>query len=169
MPTKSGYIGGDLISVILASGASEQEDEMVLALDIGTNGEIFLGNRKRLMTCSAAAGPAFEGARVAHGMIASAGAIEAFTVEEGKLRYRVIGNIRPKGICGSALVELVALLLQLGIIDHEGLIRPPGEGIGEILGFSLLPHTKATTTGRFISLKKTFGNSSSPRRLSRPV
>jgi len=138
MPTKSGYIGGDLISVILASGASEQEDEMVLALDIGTNGEIFLGNRKRLMTCSAAAGPAFEGARVAHGMIASAGAIEAFTVEEGKLRYRVIGNIRPKGLCGSALVELVALLLELGIIDHEGLIRPPGEGTGESLGWRVI-------------------------------
>lgn len=124
MPTRSGYIGGDLISVIIASGASEQDDEIILGLDIGTNGEIFLGNRKRLMTCSAAAGPALEGARISHGMIARAGAIEAINYEEGQLLYHVIGNINPKGICGSGLVELIAVLLQFGIIDNEGLINP---------------------------------------------
>ncbi len=125
MPVKSGYIGGDLLSVILASGAAEQEDELILALDLGTNGEIFLGNHKRIMTCSAAAGPALEGARISYGMIAAAGAIEAVSFEEGDLHYQVIGNIKPKGICGSGLVELVAVLLELGIIDYEGLIRPP--------------------------------------------
>ena len=133
MPTKSGYIGGDLISVILASGASEQDDEMILGLDIGTNGEIFLGNRKRLITCSAAAGPALEGANISHGMIARAGAIEAASFEQGDLHYQVIGNIKPKGICGSGLVELVASLLDLGIIDHEGLIRYPRERESEAL------------------------------------
>jgi len=127
MPTKSGYIGADMVSVIIASGAWEQEDEMILGLDIGTNGEIFLGNRRRLMTCSAAAGPALEGANISHGMIARAGAIEAVSFEEGDLHYQVIGNIKPKGICGSGLVELVALLLDLSVIDHEGLIRPPVE------------------------------------------
>jgi len=125
MPVKSGYIGGDLMSVILASGAAEQEDEFILALDLGTNGEIFLGNHRRLMTCSAAAGPALEGARISNGMIAAAGAIEAVYFEEGDLHYQVIGNIKPKGICGSGLVELVAVLLELGIIDSEGLICPP--------------------------------------------
>ena len=125
MPAKSGYIGGDLISDILASGAWEQEDEMILGLDLGTNGEIFLGNRKRLMTCSAAAGPALEGARISHGMIASAGAIEGVSFEDGDLHYNVVGNINPKGLCGSGLVGLVAVLVQLGIIDYEGLIRPP--------------------------------------------
>ncbi|MDY6844944.1 MAG: ASKHA domain-containing protein [Thermodesulfobacteriota bacterium] len=129
MPTKSGYIGGDLISVILASGASEQESEIVLGLDLGTNGEIFLGNRTRLMTCSAAAGPALEGARISHGMIAKAGAIEAVSFEDGAFHYRVIGNIKPKGICGSGLVELVAVLLRIGAIDNEGLIRPPHEEV----------------------------------------
>ena len=124
MPTKSGYIGGDLISVILASGASEQEAEIILGLDLGTNGEIFLGNRNRMMTCSAAAGPALEGARISYGMIAKAGAIEAVSFEEGNILYQVIGNISPKGICGSGLVELVAMLLQLGIIDPDGLIHP---------------------------------------------
>ena len=128
MPTKSGYIGGDLISVILASKAAEQDDEMVLGLDLGTNGEIFLGNRKRLMTCSAAAGPALEGARITHGMIAKAGAIEGVRFINGKIYYREIGNIKPVGICGSGLVDLVAVLLNCGIIDNEGLISPPGKG-----------------------------------------
>ena len=125
MPAKSGYIGGDLIGVVLASGAAEQEDEIILGLDLGTNGEIFLGNGKRLLTCSAAAGPALEGARISDGMIARSGAIEAVSLEEGSLHYQVIGNINPKGICGSGLVDLVAVLVQCGIIDHEGLIRPP--------------------------------------------
>ena len=125
MPTKSGYVGGDLLSVILASGAAEQEDDIILGLDLGTNGEIFLGNRRRLMTCSAAAGPALEGARISHGMIARVGAIESVRFEEGRLYCQVIGNVSPQGICGSGLVELVALLLELGVIDRQGLIRPP--------------------------------------------
>jgi uncharacterized 2Fe-2S/4Fe-4S cluster protein (DUF4445 family)/CBS domain-containing protein len=131
MPMKSGYIGGDLISVILASGAWEQEEETILGLDLGTNGEIFLGNRKRLMTCSAAAGPALEGARISQGMIASAGAIEGVSFEEGNLHYNVVGNIKPRGICGSGLVELVAALLDCGIIDEEGLIRPTDKKVAE--------------------------------------
>jgi len=129
MPTKSGYVGGDLISVVLASGAAEQEDEIILGLDLGTNGEIFLGNRRRLMTCSAAAGPALEGAKISHGMIAKAGAIEGVSLEDGSLSYQVIGNINPKGICGSGLVELVAVLVDQGIIDHEGLILRPQESV----------------------------------------
>jgi len=122
MPVKSGYIGGDLISNILTSGVAEQE-EIILGLDLGTNGEIFLGNNKRLLTCSAAAGPALEGARISYGMIAKAGAIEGAWLEDSKLQYRVIGNVKPKGICGSGLVDLVALLLHCRIIDYEGLIR----------------------------------------------
>ncbi len=128
MPTKSGYIGGDLISVILASEAAEQEDEMILGIDLGTNGEIFLGNRKRLMTCSAAAGPALEGAKITHGTIAKAGAIEGVRFINGKLYYKEIGNVKPLGICGSGLVDLIAVLLSCGIIDNEGLIRPPEKG-----------------------------------------
>jgi uncharacterized 2Fe-2S/4Fe-4S cluster protein (DUF4445 family) len=124
MPTKSGYIGGDLISFVLNSGVVEQEDEIILGLDLGTNGEIFLGNGKRLLTCSAAAGPALEGARISSGMIAKAGALEGVIIEEGQLHYRVIGNIKPKGICGSGLVDLVAVLLHCGVIDPEGLIHP---------------------------------------------
>jgi uncharacterized 2Fe-2S/4Fe-4S cluster protein (DUF4445 family) len=124
MPTKSGYIGGDLISFVLNSGVAEQKDEVILGLDIGTNGEIFLGNCKRLLTCSTAAGPALEGARISSGMIAKAGALEGVRIEEGQLHYRVIGNIKPKGICGSGLVDLVAVLLHCGVINPEGLICP---------------------------------------------
>ena len=122
MPVKSGYIGGDLISDILTSGVAEQE-EIILGLDLGTNGEIFLGNNKRLLTCSAAAGPALEGARISNGMIAKTGAIEGVQLENGQLQYRVIGNVKPRGICGSGLVDLIAVLLHCGIINHEGSIR----------------------------------------------
>lgn len=122
MPVKSGYIGGDLISDILSSGVAEQEN-MILGLDLGTNGELFLGNSKRLLTCSAAAGPALEGARISYGMIARTGAIEGVRIEDGQLQYRVIGNVKPRGICGSGLVDLIAVLLHCGIISPEGLIR----------------------------------------------
>jgi len=122
MPVKSGYIGGDLISDILTSGVAEQE-EIILGLDLGTNGEIFLGNNKRLLTCSAAAGPALEGARISHGMIAKTGAIEGVRLEDGQLQYRVIGNVKPGGMCGSGLVDLVSVLLHCGIINNEGSIR----------------------------------------------
>jgi len=124
MPTRSGYIGGDLISAVIASGAAEQDDLMILGMDLGTNGEIFLGNRKRLLTCSTAAGPALEGAKISHGMIAKAGAIEGVSSGTEDLSYRVISNIQPKGICGSGLVDLVAVLLHCGIVDYEGLLQP---------------------------------------------
>jgi len=124
MPARSGYIGGDLISFILASGAADENDRMILGLDFGTNGEIFLGNRHRMLTCSAAAGPALEGARISRGMMARAGAIESVSVKNNRLQYNVVGNIKAKGLCGSGLVDLVAVLLHYGVIDTEGLLSP---------------------------------------------
>jgi uncharacterized 2Fe-2S/4Fe-4S cluster protein (DUF4445 family) len=134
MPTRSGYIGGDLISAVLASGAAEEENKMILGLDLGTNGEIFLGNRKRLLTCSAAAGPALEGAKISQGMIARSGAIEGVSSGNGDFSCRVISNIKPKGICGSGLVDLAAVLLHAGIIDYEGLVQPGLENAGDVIG-----------------------------------
>lgn len=142
MPVKSGYVGGDLLSVILASGAAEQDGEIILGLDFGTNAEIFLGNRKRLLTCSAAAGPALEGARISHGMIAKAGAIEAAFIEAGDVHYRDVGNIKPKGICGSGLVDLVAILLHIGIIDNEGVIDYPPVRMGRKLRSRIINHSE---------------------------
>lgn len=124
MPSKSAYIGGDLLAFVLVSGAANEKDRLVLGLDFGTNGEIFLGNRERILTCSAAAGPALEGAKISHGMIGKAGAIEGFRCEGNRLRYQVIGNIKPKGLCGSGLVDLVALLLHHDLLDADGLLRP---------------------------------------------
>jgi len=128
LPMKSGYIGGDLLSVVLTSGVAEQSDEIYLGLDLGTNGEIFLGNGKRLLTCSAAAGPALEGAKISSGMIAKAGAIEGVSFDSNHITYRIIGNVKPKGLCGSGLVDMIAVLLHRGIIDNDGLIRPPDKG-----------------------------------------
>ena len=142
MPSRSGYIGGDLISMILASGCAEQADKIALGLDLGTNGEIFLGNRKRLMTCSAAAGPALEGARISHGMIAKEGAIERVYAEDGNLSYQVIGNVEPRGMCGSGLVDLVAVLLDRYIIDQGGLIQPPQGGSEDTLSARVIQRDK---------------------------
>ncbi len=139
MPARSGYVGGDLIGVILASGAAEQDDQIVLGLDLGTNGEVFLGNRKRLLTCSAAAGPALEGARISSGMIAKTGAIESVRIDESGLRYKVIGNTKPKGLCGSGLVDIAAVLLHSDLIDLEGLVRPPRDRTGSGLESRLIP------------------------------
>jgi uncharacterized 2Fe-2S/4Fe-4S cluster protein (DUF4445 family) len=115
MPSKSGYIGGDLIGFMLASGAADREDRLVLGLDFGTNGEIFLGNRRRMLT-------------------GKAGAIEGVRLEDNDLRYQVIGNIKPKGLCGSGLVDLVALLLHHSLVDSEGLLRPSQEGQANAMG-----------------------------------
>jgi len=127
MPSKSGYIGGDMVSFILASEVAEQDDKVILGLDLGTNGEMFLGKSDRLLTCSAAAGPALEGARISCGSIAKAGAIEGVRFQNGKLHYKDIGNINPISICGSGLVDLVAVLLHCGVVDSQGLIGMPEE------------------------------------------
>ena len=157
MPSKSGYIGGDLISVVLASGAAEQEDHIILGLDLGTNGEIFLGNRKRMLTCSAAAGPALEGAKITHGMIAKSGAIEGVYAEENTLKYKVIGNIKPKGICGSALIDLVAVLLHCGLINHEGLIENRGIE-GDTLFDSKVIHREGVNDFLLVSKEESYHN-----------
>jgi len=146
MPGKSGYIGGDLIGFILASGAADQEDKLVLGVDMGTNSELFLGNRHRMLTCSAAAGPAFEGGRIDHGMIAKSGAIESLRVQDDKLNYNVIGNTKPKGLCGSGLVDLVAVLLHYGVVAGDGLLSPETiEEAGDIFASRLIKKQNSDT------------------------
>lgn len=140
LPAKSGYIGGDLIGVMLACGVAEKDDGIYLGLDLGTNGEIFIGNRRRLLACSAAAGPAMEGARISCGMNARTGAIEGVRTETQELQYGIIGNVKPKGLCGSGLVDLVAVLLHHGIVDREGLVLPPPDRIKNDLTRRLVDH-----------------------------
>lgn len=128
VPGISSWVGGDLTAGILATGLHERDDISML-IDVGTNGEIILGNKDWLMACSASTGPALEGASVACGMIAEKGAIEKVYVEDGQLRYKVIGNAPPKGLCGSGIIDLIAVLLDRGTIDRAGqFVRLSGGG-----------------------------------------
>jgi uncharacterized 2Fe-2S/4Fe-4S cluster protein (DUF4445 family) len=119
-PAVASYVGGDIVSGIVGSGVY-QRPELTYYIDIGTNGEIVIGNRDWLVTASCSAGPAFEGGGIRHGMVATSGAIEDFTI---KPDYEpVIGTIddaRPRGICGSGLINTVAVLLKSGVIDRNG-------------------------------------------------
>ena len=125
MPNIAGYVGGDTVGVILASGMKDF-DGLQIALDIGTNGELVLGGKGRLVACSTAAGPAFEGARIKHGMRAAKGAIEKVIIG-GDVRLNVIGSHKPRGICGTGVIDAIAALLDLGIIESTGRMLPPDE------------------------------------------
>lgn len=118
LPNVAGYVGGDTVAVVLAT-EMDRSDAMKLAIDIGTNGEMVLGTRHRLVSCSTAAGPAFEGAQISSGMRGADGAIDHVRFGE-TMELSVIGDVKPKGICGSGLIDLVAGLLELGIITKPG-------------------------------------------------
>jgi uncharacterized 2Fe-2S/4Fe-4S cluster protein (DUF4445 family) len=117
-PVIGGFVGGDTVSGILATGLGGTTGPTLL-VDIGTNGEIVLAAGGKLTAASTAAGPAFEGARISQGMRGSTGAIERVFFD-GVLRTRVIGGVRPAGLCGSGLIDLVAELLGHGLIRPEG-------------------------------------------------
>lgn len=119
LPVIAGFVGADTVGCLLAA-RMEEEEKITLMIDIGTNGELVLGNKDRKIACSTAAGPAFEGAKIACGMRGAAGAIEHAKAEDGKLTYSVIGGGAPIGICGSGLIDLVNALLDLGILDDSG-------------------------------------------------
>ncbi len=124
-PAIGGFVGGDTVAGILATRLAEARGPTLL-VDIGTNGEIVLAAGGKLLAASTAAGPAFEGARITHGMRAATGAIEK-VLFDGRLRLGVIGNVLPVGLCGSALIDLAAELLRQGIIASSGRLLPPGQ------------------------------------------
>ena len=115
------FVGTDTLGCILSAGLPEKE-VLTLLVDIGTNGEIVLGNSERLLCCATAAGPALEGAGISCGMTAKKGAIDRVWVEEGRIKCRVIGGGEAEGICGSGLIDAVAAALALGMIDKRGRI-----------------------------------------------
>jgi uncharacterized 2Fe-2S/4Fe-4S cluster protein (DUF4445 family) len=123
-PAVSDFIGGDIVADILASGMAEQ-DEISLLIDIGTNFEVVLGNKDWMFSCAGAAGPALEGGEVLFGMRANPGAIEQISLDLVDLTpaYRTINHQKPKGICGSGLIDLLAELLRACIIDRTGRIN----------------------------------------------
>ncbi|MEA3466669.1 MAG: ASKHA domain-containing protein [Thermodesulfobacteriota bacterium] len=126
MPSVGSYFGGDLVSGILASGMA-QSDKTRMLIDVGTNAEVVLGNSEWLIACAGAAGPALEGGVARMGMRAGPGAIEFVSIntETYEMEYRTIGNARPKGLCGSGLIDLVAALYLTRMIDIRGKFRDP--------------------------------------------
>jgi len=120
LPNIAGFVGADTVAVLLATELDRSED-IKLVIDIGTNGEIALGSREKMVACSAAAGPAFEGAQISSGMRGAVGAIDHVYYRD-KLEYSVIGGGEPLGICGSALLDAVAGLVELGILNKRGKI-----------------------------------------------
>jgi len=121
VPGVSSYVGGDVTAGVLACGLYK-EDELSLLIDIGTNGEIVLGNKEFLISASASAGPAFEGSSVSSGMRASRGAIQKVKINPKNLEIScsVIGDVEPVGICGSGYIDLISQMLKTGLLDKGG-------------------------------------------------
>ena len=121
VPDIAGFVGADTVACILATGM-DQTEELTLLVDIGTNGEMALGNRHKMAACSAAAGPALEGAGIKFGMRGQPGAIDHVYFEHGKLGCTVIGGGEAVGICGSGLIDAVAAALDAGWLNPRGKI-----------------------------------------------
>jgi uncharacterized 2Fe-2S/4Fe-4S cluster protein (DUF4445 family) len=120
----AGFVGADTTAVALATGIGDA-DQITLAIDIGTNGEVVLGTKDKLYAASCAAGPAFEGARISCGGRAVEGAIEAVVANKSDIDFDVIGDIPAHSICGSGLVDVMAILLDIGVIDKTGRFNDP--------------------------------------------
>lgn len=125
IPCKASYIGGDIVAGIIASGIVEEEP-LTLFIDLGTNGEIVLGNKDFLICASCSAGPAFEGGGIKHGIRATSGAIEAVNIDPISLEPMIltINRKRPVGICGSGIISILANLYKVGLIDKAGKFNP---------------------------------------------
>ena len=121
LPNIAGFVGADTVGASLAA-EMDNKDELTLLIDIGTNGEMVLGTKDKLVACSTAAGPAFEGALISCGMRGADGAIDHIKLVEGKLDYSVIGGGTPQGICGSGLIDLLSELIRVGIVESGGRI-----------------------------------------------
>jgi uncharacterized 2Fe-2S/4Fe-4S cluster protein (DUF4445 family) len=126
LPALGAYVGADIVAGVLATGIA-REDKMRVFVDVGTNGEIVLGGSQRTLATAAPAGPAFEGSQIRCGMRATDGAIEGVTLTD-RVELQVIGgDVKPTGICGSGLVDVVAQMLLSGLLDHSGRMRKRDE------------------------------------------
>ena len=122
LPNIAGFVGGDTVGCMTAT-RFDRKEALTLLIDIGTNGEMVLGNKERRIACSTAAGPAFEGAKISCGMRGAEGAVDHVRLENGEIKYHVIGETKPKGLCGSGLLDLVAVLLDTEILDESGYLE----------------------------------------------
>ncbi len=144
VPGVSSYVGGDTTSGVLSSGLYKEKDLSIL-IDIGTNGEIALGNKDFLVACAASAGPAFEGSGVSCGMRASRSAIQKVRInpKDFSVDYSTVGGVKPTGICGSGYIDLLAQMLSCGIIDRGGKIKAGKE-------FVVVPKEEADSAGDIV-------------------
>ncbi len=127
-PSRAGYVGGDVVADVLASGM-HRSSRLSLLIDVGTNGEVVLGGKDWMIACSCSAGPAFEGAEVSCGMRAMEGAIDRLRINDDlSSTYNVIGQGAPLGICGSGLIDLVSEMFSHGIVDRKARIQEVGGG-----------------------------------------
>ena len=157
IPGRTSYVGGDITADIIAAGIN-RSDELSLLIDVGTNGEVALGNKDFLVACSCSAGPAFEGGEVEHGMNAAPGAIELVRLnKELDVTYSTIGHTKPKGICGSGLIDLLSEMFYHGVIDKSGRIQDlktskvrVGDGTKEFVVVEL----KDTVMGKDITISE---------------
>ena len=119
----SSWVGGDVTAGVLSTGQDKAE-ELCLLIDIGTNGEVVLGNKEFLIATSASAGPAFEGSGVGCGMRSSSGAIQKVRItSDYQVEFETIGHARPRGICGSGYIDIIAGMLKAGLLDKDGKIK----------------------------------------------
>ncbi|MHC4713886.1 MAG: ASKHA domain-containing protein [Planctomycetota bacterium] len=127
LPSISSFVGADIVAGVLATNIHKRE-RLSMLIDIGTNGEVVIGNREWIMCASASAGPAFEGSESSCGMRATLGAMDhlRFADSETLLSYSTVGDAKPLGLCGSAYVDLLAELLRLGVIDRTGRLNREG-------------------------------------------
>lgn len=128
VPDISGYVGADTVGCVLASGL-DREEKRTLLVDIGTNGEMVLGNRERMIACATAAGPALEGAKIRFGMRGEPGAIDHAALVGNTLSLSVIGGGEAAGICGSGLIDIAAVLLDAGVVNARGRLAEPGTAL----------------------------------------
>jgi uncharacterized 2Fe-2S/4Fe-4S cluster protein (DUF4445 family) len=154
MPGVSGWVGGDITADVVACDM-DRTAELSMLIDVGTNGETVIGNRDFLVCCACSAGPAFEGGGISSGMRAAGGAIQRVQITEaGALAFETVGSVRPRGICGSGLVDLLAELLRAGYMDRAGELRADAPIVREGPNGPevLVARAEATSTGRDITL-----------------
>jgi len=158
IPSVASYMGGDIVAGILACGLADRLETSCL-IDVGTNGEIAIGNNEWIVCCSASAGPAFEGGGIKWGMRATKGAIEKIEIKDGHVNYETIGKAKPRGICGSGLIDCIYELVRNRIIGQDGKFNPSiknkrivvdNDGPQYILAFP-----KETETGQMVTITET--------------
>jgi uncharacterized 2Fe-2S/4Fe-4S cluster protein (DUF4445 family) len=158
LPSVASYVGGDTVAGVLACGLADKPETTCL-IDVGTNGEIVVGNNEWMLCCSASAGPAFEGGDTKCGMRATRGAMQKVEINNGNVAYETISKAKPRGICGSGLVDLLYELAKNRIVDIDGKFRPSVQDKRLIKGDTSLEYIVAfpeeTETGQALVITQT--------------